>query len=125
MTLNPSNQAKIDPIYINVPSFGDSSNVNSKDDYEIIYDIRLENLVPVTTVAFLPVTCTEYKPILVNFYTDIPEFLLWLQGRVSYLSFRTVVDGRLCILNLLIISEYPKPYQQPIPSPFDCYRCLD
>jgi hypothetical protein len=143
MTLNSSNQAKIrliphhnvEDTGLYIPSFRGSINVSSKDDHgtfsvasqnKTSAYIKLVNLDPEIHVMTKSVLMKETYLTTVRSSADIPKFLLWLQGKVRYLSSRTVVDGRLVfILNVLITSDYPKPHQRPIPSPFDCYRYLD
>jgi hypothetical protein len=83
---------------VHVLSYAGSMSVNSKDGRDSLY---------LTTVS------------------SIPRFLLWFQGKVRDLSSRTMIDGHLRILNLLIKSEYPRPHRRPIPSPFNRYRYLD
>jgi hypothetical protein len=137
MSLNYLNQAKNDSIEdtgLHVPPFKGSINVNSKDgrgnlsvslmDGTTAYT-KLGNLDPEFRIMSKSVSMTETYLTTIRSSADIPKFLLWLQGKVRYLPSRTMVDGRLCILDVLIISEYSKPYQRPILSPFDLYRYLD
>jgi hypothetical protein len=142
MALNSSNQAKIGLIRhhniedtgLYIPSFRGSINVSSKDDHGTLSVdsqnktsayIKLVNLDPEIHVTTKSISMRETYLTTVRSSADIPKFLLWLQGKVRYLSSRTMVDGRLCILNVLITSEYLKPHQRPIPSPFDRHRYLD
>jgi hypothetical protein len=131
MSVNFLNQARndsfrlqpftIEDTGLHVPPFKGSINVNSKDgrgnlsvslmDGTTAY-IKLVNLDPEFRIMSKSVSMTETYLTTIRSSADIPKFLLWLQGKVRYLSSRTMVDGMYfeCFNNIRIPQTTPTTY---------------